>query len=112
MAQRNPPLMGTATQTWLLGGRGDEHESLLPNLEKKKRERKQDYVTMLAQCVPQNITPMGVCRQGAQMRTPSPWGMGPGQLSVYIDISSMGRARSALPVPAGGTEATPYTLIH
>lgn len=31
--------MGTATETGLLGGRGDENESLLPNLEEtKKRE--------------------------------------------------------------------------
>lgn len=39
--QRNPPPMGTAIQTRLPGGRGDENESLLPNLQKtKKRESK------------------------------------------------------------------------
>lgn len=35
--QRNPPPMETATQTRLLGGRRDEIESLLPNLEKTKQ---------------------------------------------------------------------------
>lgn len=49
--------MGTAIQTRLPGGRGDENESLLPNLQKTKKERKQDYVTMLAWYVPQNISP-------------------------------------------------------
>lgn len=31
--------MGTATETGLPGGRGDENESLLPNLEETKREK-------------------------------------------------------------------------
>lgn len=37
--QRNPPLTGTAAQTRLPGGRGDENESLLPNLQETKKRK-------------------------------------------------------------------------
>lgn len=48
--------MGTATETGLLGGRGDENESLLPNLEETKK-RQSGIMSPCWPGVPRNISP-------------------------------------------------------
>lgn len=54
--RRNPPPMGTATETGLPGGRGDENESLLPNLEETKK-RESGIMSPCWPGVPRNISP-------------------------------------------------------
>ena len=68
--------MGTATQTGPSGGRGDENESLLPNLEETKKVGFMSPQGLLAR----QLKGGG---QGAWIRTLSPWGVGLGWLRAW-----------------------------
>lgn len=55
---KDPPVVvGDSNTNRTPSGRGDENESLLPNLKETKRKEK-DYVTVLAQQVPRTL-PLG-----------------------------------------------------
>lgn len=76
--QRNPLLMGTMTQTRLLGARGDENESLLPNLQETKRQKAGLSLCWLK--VFPRMSPLrrgwAKCSEGLET-----WAVGPGWLS-------------------------------
>lgn len=105
--QRNPPRWGQQHKHGSQVAEGLKMNHSYQTCRRQKREKTGLCHHAGLVCSPEHH-PLGGSGQVAQTRTLSPWGVEPGWLNVCGDVSSMGRARSALPAHSPvGTEAAP-----